>query len=1675
MTKYHKRHRIIATFFLLIFFPTLLPNNLFASNNGPVAPEAASFEPVDSTDMVNLATGDMSYVLPLLNVPSPEGGYPLALSYHAGIAMDQEASWVGLGWNLNPGAINRNINNKPDDWNNAKSINFAYSNLESQHTVTVGVGVNYKIFNLGLDYTFVNGKAKGGIVSFGLSKSGSGLTQSVGFGSLAGTNSSGATVYGATLSASNEGVGVSYMGATIGVKMNALGISLKGDYNINVAGASVGVSKTNSLSPHGVSIVNRSFNLALPIGKIFQVRFRFSKSDYSMFDSQTSNINGVLYLKDSYKIAKKDRKDNYRNDFMDATDISLYFENKTDSRDGGLRFSAPTPTYDNYSVSAQGIMESIQPLLLESKTLILSSEEIDAYCVDTYCAAGFQDKYYVGDEFTNKFMQESNIDHNKIHFYTLNSNTSYIDKKLSDWSISPVLNNITDITNSETVNSSISDGTNLHSNYDSTKNRLKKETFTESYTNEQIKNNPNLIIEANNLNRTTISNYAPKGIGAFKVTSVDGKVYHYSLPVYNFETITRSYKTSAGEDNNFIEKIDTQPYATNWLLTAITGPDYVDINSNGKVDQEDYGYWVDFSYGKWSDGYLWQRETKNDKEVNSSPGTRNRYCGISDKKTTSRIIGVKQIYYLNSINTRTNTALFLKSERIDDIGNSIAKSNTFKDVNSSIVYNSEYATGVYFDETRYNYNLNIEGNFKCLKLDKIVLLDKKDESFFGLNGQQEPDIKRNNNIDFNANTQKSNILGQNLGKTTVSLHQRSWISGTYSNNVYLTKNINNQLLQSKSIKTIELNFDNSLSKKNNVGKLTLKSLTNFGKNHISVSPPYYFDYYSNRDFDKDNYDLWGYDKDYPFNYSLKNIKTPLGSTINIEYENDDFSAILNNFDNNNNNNSFNPIPTKFVRGSNGYSGTLDVDWKNPCYNIGQIYKCLNPGNQITITLNKDNTPFTTVATINNVNENTLSLTFNDQVPTYYTGDFYCGENRRVGPGNSYGAIINIGNCDIEDELIGRCDDSRGGLRVKNINIIENDKKSITSYEYNKPNSTISSGITASTPYIKNEYSTFFSNGVTYETVTVTSKDSNNNILDKNVFQFNVLKPNNNYALTGSNSDTQLGASEASVVVNYGDFLEIKSNEKIQYLDILADNSSKNNYLARTAITKTSIIDNTSKIGELLSITKLNSNSQILSKETFQYSPSFTEVFGTYGEAYKSFRSREIKPGVSPGGNPVGTKSIAYFANTLNYKSIPSSLISTIKTNNNKTVKTSYNRYDFLTGQVLETTTTTSDGNVVKSKIIPAYLKYSEMGSKVDNTANKNMLSQVAANYSYIFDKNDSNKPWKETGVGITTWSNVWAYKELDGTTVPATALNNKIWRKHKSYIWNGTKDSNGIFTNYNTNTGSGDDGFIWNLPPGVGVDINQPSQWKQVSEITLYDHYSAPLEMKDVNGNYASTKMGDNDTKTIANGNARHGELFYSGAENAPPTPSSIYLEPEVTMVNAARNPTYFHTGKQSVAATSNSKFGVTMRHKQHRSGKYKVSVWVEKTNAAKARINNNGNIVNFTESYNAGNWVLKIGYVSDVSTTEHSINVTSVDASTVYFDDLMIRPIASSISGYVYNEWDELTFIIGNNGLATKFEYDAGGRLIKTSIEVVDDSANGITGGFKITKTNVYNNRHLK
>lgn len=115
------------------------PKKSFSS--GPNQPEMQSFHSVNANNMVDLFTGDFSYNIPLLDV----GGYPINIHYSSGITMDQEASWVGLGWNINPGTISRNMRGLPDDFNGTDQVEKTLS-LKKNKTAGVTAGVNVELF-----------------------------------------------------------------------------------------------------------------------------------------------------------------------------------------------------------------------------------------------------------------------------------------------------------------------------------------------------------------------------------------------------------------------------------------------------------------------------------------------------------------------------------------------------------------------------------------------------------------------------------------------------------------------------------------------------------------------------------------------------------------------------------------------------------------------------------------------------------------------------------------------------------------------------------------------------------------------------------------------------------------------------------------------------------------------------------------------------------------------------------------------------------------------------------------------------------------------------------------------------------------------------------------------------------------------------------------------------------------------------------------------------------------------------------------------------------------------------------------------------------------------------------------------------------------------------------------
>src|SRR3989338_5094076 len=112
---------LVLTLLGEIFYPTYAN----ALTSGPASPEFTSFEPVATTDMVDPFTGEFTYNLPVLQIPGADGGgYAMSLSYHSGVTPEEEASWVGYGWTLNAGAINRGKVGYPDEFENVSVRKF---------------------------------------------------------------------------------------------------------------------------------------------------------------------------------------------------------------------------------------------------------------------------------------------------------------------------------------------------------------------------------------------------------------------------------------------------------------------------------------------------------------------------------------------------------------------------------------------------------------------------------------------------------------------------------------------------------------------------------------------------------------------------------------------------------------------------------------------------------------------------------------------------------------------------------------------------------------------------------------------------------------------------------------------------------------------------------------------------------------------------------------------------------------------------------------------------------------------------------------------------------------------------------------------------------------------------------------------------------------------------------------------------------------------------------------------------------------------------------------------------------------------------------------------------------------------------------------------------------------
>ncbi|NBA87973.1 hypothetical protein GVN16_19540 [Emticicia sp. CRIBPO] len=119
--------KIIGFLFTLIIFETAYSQTGIFPRTVPPAPEAGSIGKYGNLP-VGHYNGLPAISIPIHNISVRDASLDISLSYHsAGIQVKEEASWVGLGWNLNAGgAIVRTIRGS-DDFNLRGYYNLNYS------------------------------------------------------------------------------------------------------------------------------------------------------------------------------------------------------------------------------------------------------------------------------------------------------------------------------------------------------------------------------------------------------------------------------------------------------------------------------------------------------------------------------------------------------------------------------------------------------------------------------------------------------------------------------------------------------------------------------------------------------------------------------------------------------------------------------------------------------------------------------------------------------------------------------------------------------------------------------------------------------------------------------------------------------------------------------------------------------------------------------------------------------------------------------------------------------------------------------------------------------------------------------------------------------------------------------------------------------------------------------------------------------------------------------------------------------------------------------------------------------------------------------------------------------------------------------------------------------------
>jgi hypothetical protein len=374
---FKKRRKTLALFFAsVILGQVLYPPTVYALTGGPTQPEVQSFTPAGVSDMVDLFSGDFGYNIPLFELPGPNGGYPFNLSYQSGIGMDQEASWVGLGWSLQPGAITRQMRGLPDEFN-GDFVNTKMS-IEPSVTVGLGAGVSVEIFGgaaeLGVGFSVYSNNYSGAgysiDASLGFSKSTKGgmtggLGVNVSLDSREGVSVSPSLSLGGEYSSYSLGAGYNSKQGLTNVSLTSTSKGYQSSTK-NAAGKDVNYQQSRS-STASLSLAHPGYTpqITMPMNNLsLSATLKLGVSWWGIF--------GSPYVSGFYNEQKMDSDKKNINtkgygymNYQNAGDADLLDYNR--EKDGMVsgqspNLAIPSLTYDIYSVTGQGIGMMYRPV-----------------------------------------------------------------------------------------------------------------------------------------------------------------------------------------------------------------------------------------------------------------------------------------------------------------------------------------------------------------------------------------------------------------------------------------------------------------------------------------------------------------------------------------------------------------------------------------------------------------------------------------------------------------------------------------------------------------------------------------------------------------------------------------------------------------------------------------------------------------------------------------------------------------------------------------------------------------------------------------------------------------------------------------------------------------------------------------------------------------------------------------------------------------------------------------------------------------------------------------------------------------------------------------------------------------------------------------------------------------